>query len=103
MIMEEFGVSSDFVSDANAAALLPARAAQHPAGRRDRLDRLEQHRLRRLAGQDPYRHHAFEQHFGLTDAHGRPKATLNEMAAFAQTLRTRSTLRAASAPTPTPP
>ena len=27
-----------------------------------------------LPHQDPYRHHAFELHFGLTDAHGTPKA-----------------------------
>jgi endo-1,4-beta-mannosidase len=40
-----------------------------------------------LAGQDPYRHHAFELHFGLTDSRGRPKPQLAEMKAFAQTLR----------------
>jgi hypothetical protein len=49
------------------------------------VDRPKQHRLL-PAGQDPYRHHAFEQHFGLTDAVGRPKATLGEMRAFAATL-----------------
>ena len=46
VIMEEFGVSSDFASDSHAAALLPARAVQHAARRGDRLDRVEQHRLR---------------------------------------------------------
>ena len=97
--MEEFGVSSDFASDANAATLLPARAAQHPARRGHRLDRVEQHRLR-PPGQDPYRHHAFEQNFGLTDAHGTPKATLTEMKAFAQTLEAIDHTDA-SAPTPT--
>ena len=40
-----------------------------------------------LAGQDPYRHHAFELHFGLTDAAGAPSRTLAEMKAFAATLR----------------
>ena len=44
-----------------------------------------------LPGQDPYRHHAFEQHFGLTDAHGTPKATLTEMRAFARDAGRRST------------
>ncbi len=39
-----------------------------------------------MPNQDPYRHHAFEQNFGLTDIHGTPKATLTEMKAFAQTL-----------------
>ena len=46
VVLEEFGVSSDFASDAERGPLLPARAAQQPAGRGDRLDRLEQHRLR---------------------------------------------------------
>lgn len=40
-----------------------------------------------LTGQDPYRHHAFELHFGLTDSGGNPKPQLAEMKAFADTLR----------------
>ena len=48
------------------------------------LDRLEQHRLRRPRDQDPYRHHVFELHFGLTDATGRPKPQLGELARFAR-------------------
>ena len=46
VVLEEFGVSSDFASDEQRRALLPAGAAQHPAGRCDRLGGLEQHRLR---------------------------------------------------------
>ncbi len=36
-----------------------------------------------LEDQDPYRHHPFEMHFGVTDSTGKPKAALREMARFA--------------------
>jgi endo-1,4-beta-mannosidase len=86
VIMEEFGVSSDFASDANAAtyyrhllhSTLLAGATGWIAWNNTDFS---------LPHQDPYRHHAFEQNFGLTDAHGTPKATLTEMKAFAQTLK----------------
>jgi endo-1,4-beta-mannosidase len=85
VIMEEFGVSSDFASDANAATYyrhvlhgtLLAGASGWIAWNNTDFT---------LPRQDPYRHHAFEQNFGLTDAHGTPKATLTEMKAFARTL-----------------
>ena len=85
VVLEEFGVSSDFASEANAARYyrhvlhnsLLAGAAGWIAWNNTDFD---------LPGQDPYRHHAFEQHFGLTDAAGQPKATLREMRAFAATL-----------------
>ena len=32
-----------------------------------------------LEHQDPYRHHPFELHFGLTDVAGTPKSTLLEL------------------------
>lgn len=86
VIMEEFGVSSDFASDASAAAYyrhvlhntLLAGATGWIAWNNTDFP---------LPGQDPYRHHAFEQNFGLTDAHGTPKATLREMRSFSQTLK----------------
>ena len=85
VVLEEFGVSSDFASEDNAARYyrhvlhnsLLAGAAGWIAWNNTDFD---------LPGQDPYRHHAFEQHFGLTDAAGQPKATLREMRAFAATL-----------------
>ncbi len=87
VILEEFGVSSDFASGPNAARYyrhvlhnsLLAGATGWIAWNNTDFD---------LPGQDPYRHHAFEQRFGLTDSSGRPKATLAEMARFAGTLRT---------------
>jgi endo-1,4-beta-mannosidase len=39
-----------------------------------------------LEHQDPYRHHPFELHFGITDATGAPKSTLRELHAFAEVL-----------------
>jgi endo-1,4-beta-mannosidase len=85
VVLEEFGVSSDFASEANAARYyrhvlhhsLLAGATGWIAWNNTDFD---------LPGQDPYRHHAFEQHFGLTDAAGLPKAALGEMRAFAATL-----------------
>ena len=86
VIMEEFGVSSDFASDANAAtyyrhvlySTLLAGASGWIAWNNTDFP---------LPHQDPYRHHAFEQNFGLTDIHGTPKATLTEMKAFSKTLK----------------
>ena len=37
-----------------------------------------------LRDQDPYRHHTFEMHFGLTDRAGRPKPQLHEVERFAE-------------------
>jgi endo-1,4-beta-mannosidase len=87
VVLEEFGVSSDFVSGANAAryyrqvlhnSLLAGATGWIGWCNSDYDD---------LADQDPYRHHAFELHFGLTDSRGHPKPQLTEMKAFAETLR----------------
>ncbi|MBS2961940.1 cellulase family glycosylhydrolase [Actinocrinis puniceicyclus] len=86
VILEEFGLTSDFASDANGAhyyrqALhnsLLAGATGWGAWNNTDFDGLED--------QDPYRHHPFELHFGLTDAAGRPKPQLAELRAFADVL-----------------
>jgi endo-1,4-beta-mannosidase len=85
VVLEEFGVSSAFVCDADAARYyrqvlhntLLAGATGWVAWNNTDFD---------LATQDPYRHHAFEMCFGLTDAHGTPKPQLGEMGAFAHLL-----------------
>jgi endo-1,4-beta-mannosidase len=86
VVLEEFGVSSDFVSDENAAhyyrqvlhnSLLAGSCGWIGWNNSDYDD---------LADQDPYRHHAFEMHFGLTDRHGNAKPALGEFAAFAAIL-----------------
>jgi endo-1,4-beta-mannosidase len=85
VIMEEFGVSSDFASEENAAVyyrhLLHSTLLAGASGwiAWNNTDFA-------LPRQDPYRHHAFEQNFGLTDTRGTPKATLREMQRFAGTL-----------------
>jgi endo-1,4-beta-mannosidase len=54
-----------------------------------------------LPGNDPYRHHAFEQNFGLTDSRGTPKATLGEMQKFAHTIESIDHTRTTRADTDT--
>jgi len=82
VVLEEFGLSSDFASDENAAhyyrqvlhSSLMAGAEGWIAWNNCDFDDL--------AGQDPYRHHPFELHFGLTDRTGAPKPALGELARF---------------------
>jgi endo-1,4-beta-mannosidase len=86
VVLEEFGVSSDFSSDENAAHYY--RQALHNsllAGATGWLGWCNSD-YDDLIHQDPYRHHAFELHFGLTDSRGRPKPQLAEMKAFADVL-----------------
>jgi len=84
VILEEFGLSSDFVSDENGAhyyrqvlhTSLIAGATGWLAWNNCDYDALR--------GQDPYRHHPFEMHFGLTDSAGKPKPQLAEIARFSR-------------------
>jgi endo-1,4-beta-mannosidase len=85
VIMEEFGVSSDFASEANAATYY--RHVLHNTLLAGATGWIAWNNTDfALPHSDPYRHHAFEQNFGLTDSRGTPKATLTEMKAFAQVL-----------------
>ena len=87
VVLEEFGVSSDFASGEHAARYyrqvlhnsLLAGATGWIAWCNSDYDAV--------ADQDPYRHHAFELHFGLTDSRGTPKPQLAEMKAFAEIIR----------------
>ncbi|HEX5190924.1 MAG TPA: cellulase family glycosylhydrolase [Streptosporangiaceae bacterium] len=98
VVLEEFGVSSDFAAGPAAARYyrqvlhnsLLAGATGWIAWCNSDYDAL--------AGQDPYRHHAFELHFGLTDAAGQPKPQLAEVKAFAATLRAVDIARCQRAP-----
>ena len=68
VVLEEFGVSSDFASDENAAAYY--RQVLHTtllAGARGWLA-WNNSDYDGLRDEDPYRHHVFELHFGLTDS-----------------------------------
>ncbi|MGP4111193.1 cellulase family glycosylhydrolase [Streptomyces sp. 4N509B] len=86
VVLEEFGLTSAFTSDAGAARYyrqalhtsLLAGATGWMAWNNTDYDALRD--------QPPYRHHAFEMHFGITDATGAPKAPLRELRAFAEVL-----------------
>ena len=83
VVLEEFGLSSEFASEENAAhyyrqvlhTTLVAGATGWIAWNNCDYDDLKD--------QDPYRHHPFEMHFGITDRTGRPKAQLAEIKRFA--------------------
>jgi len=85
VVLEEFGVSSAFASDAHGATYyrqalhgsLLAGATGWIGWNNTDFDAVDQ---------DPYRHHAFELTFGITRADGTPKAALEEMAAFGSVL-----------------
>ena len=84
VVLEEFGLSSDFAAEDHAAnyyrqvlhSSLVAGATGWIAWNNCDFDDL--------FAQDPYRHHPFELHFGLTDARGIPKPALVEVAAFSR-------------------
>ena len=86
VIMEEFGVTSDYTSDENAAhyyrqtlhhTLLAGATGWITWNNTDYDD---------LYTQAPYSHHPFELHFGLIDKHGRAKPAALEVKKFAELL-----------------
>ena len=87
VVLEEFGVTSDFASDDRAAdyyrqvlhtSLLAGAQGWIAWNNCDYDD---------LRDENPYRHHPFEMHFGLTDRAGRPKPQLGVLAEFAALVR----------------
>ena len=87
VVLEEFGVSSDFASDENASdyyrqvlytSLLAGARGWIAWNNCDYDD---------IRNQDPYRHHVFEIHFGMTDREGKPKEQLRTFAAFSEFVR----------------
>jgi len=100
VILEEFGCTTDFVSEDNAAiyyrqvlhSTLLAGAVGWIAWNNTDFD---------LPTQDPYRHHPFEQHFGLTRVDGTPKAPLYELQHFRTLLERIDFARCDRAPTDT--
>lgn len=82
VVLEEFGVSSDFVSGENAAHYYrQVLYSTVLAGARGWLA-WNNCDYDDLAEQEPYTHHPFEMHFGVTDSAGRPKPQLAELARF---------------------
>lgn len=88
VVLEEFGLTSEFASDEHAAHYyrqvlhlsLLAGASGWLAWNNTDYDNL--------ADQAPYSHHAFEMHFGITTADGRPKPPLVELQRFRRVLDT---------------
>jgi endo-1,4-beta-mannosidase len=84
VVLEEFGVSSDLAADQDAAeyyrVVLPTTLL---AGARGWLA-WSNCDFDDLRNDDPYRHHVFEMHFGLTDRVARPKPQLHALAEFAE-------------------
>ncbi|MDN6623485.1 MAG: cellulase family glycosylhydrolase [Acidipropionibacterium jensenii] len=86
VVLEEFGLSSDFASPEHSRSYyrqvltttLLAGAVGWIAWNNTDFDDL--------AGQRPYSHHPFELHFGITDSHGRPKPPLEALAEFSRLL-----------------
>ena len=84
VVLEEFGLSSDMCSGQNAGhyyrqvlhSSLLAGAQGWLAWNNCDYDLL--------AHEDPYRHHPFEMHFGITDHAGRPKPQAGELARFSK-------------------
>jgi endo-1,4-beta-mannosidase len=84
VVLEEFGLSSDMASGEHAAHYY--RQVLHSsllAGARGWLA-WNNCDYDGLANQDPYRHHPFEMHFGITDHAGRPKPQALELARFSR-------------------
>jgi endo-1,4-beta-mannosidase len=86
VVLEEFGVSSDFSSDENAANYY--RQVLHTtllAGAKGWLawNNCDYDAIRH---EPPYNHHLFELHFGLIDAAGSPKPQLHELSRFGEVL-----------------
>jgi endo-1,4-beta-mannosidase len=87
VVLEEFGVTTDFTSDDHAGdyyrqvlnTSLLAGATGWIAWNNTDFD---------LVGEDPYRHHPFELHFGITRPDGTPKAPLLELDRFRRLLDT---------------
>jgi endo-1,4-beta-mannosidase len=85
VVLEEFGCSSDFAADDNAAHYY--RQVLHNSLLGGATGWLGWNNTDfDLVGQPPYSHHPFELHFGLTHADGTPKPALEEMRRFRATL-----------------
>jgi len=85
VVLEEFGVSSDFAAAQNAARYY--RQVLHNSLLAGATGWIAWNNTDfALPDQEPYFHKAFEQNFGLTDAAGTPKPTLLEMRSFGATL-----------------
>lgn len=87
VVLEEFGLSTDTVSAANAAVYYRQTLHNSLLGGATGWIAWNNTDYDGLWDRSPYDHHPFEMHFGITDSTGAPKAPLLELAAFAKTLK----------------
>ncbi|MDF2989741.1 MAG: Mannan endo,4-beta-mannosidase [Microbacterium sp.] len=97
VVMEEFGVTSEFAADDNAADYY--RQVLHSTVMAGVTGWLGWNNTDfDLPAQQPYDHRPFELHFGLTAPDGTPKPALGELASFARAVRDLDITRATRAP-----
>ncbi|MCM3805440.1 cellulase family glycosylhydrolase [Streptomyces sp. DR7-3] len=87
VVLEEFGLSTDTVSDRNAAVHYRQTLHNSLLGGATGWIAWNNTDYDDLWDRPPYDHHPFEMHFGITDSTGAPKAPLLELAAFAEVLK----------------
>jgi endo-1,4-beta-mannosidase len=86
VVLEEFGLSSDFVSAENSGHYYRQQLHLSLLGGSTGWIAWNNTDYDSLIGQDPYRHHPFEMHFGITAADGTPKPPLFELQKFGEVL-----------------
>ena len=87
VVLEEFGLSTDTVSAANAGHFYRQTLHNSLLGGATGWIAWNNTDYDDLWDQSPYDHHPFEMHFGITDSTGAPKEPLRELAAFADVLK----------------
>ncbi|MFE9252706.1 cellulase family glycosylhydrolase [Streptomyces sp. NPDC007088] len=87
VVLEEFGLSTDTVSAGAAGVYYRQTLHNSLLGGASGWMAWNNTDYDALWDQSPYDHHPFEMHFGVTDALGRPKPPLLELASFAATLK----------------
>ena len=86
VVLEEFGLSSDFASGENSGHYYRQQLHLSLLGGSTGWIAWNNTDYDPLVEQDPYRHHPFEMHFGITTADGTPKPALLELQKFARVL-----------------
>ena len=86
VVLEEFGLSSDFASAENSGHYYRQQLHLSLLGGSTGWIAWNNTDYDPLIAQDPYRHHPFELHFGITTADGTPKAPLLELQEFGRVL-----------------
>jgi endo-1,4-beta-mannosidase len=86
VVLEEFGLSSDFASAENSGHYYRQQLHLSLLGGSTGWIAWNNTDYDPLINQDPYRHHPFELHFGITSADGTPKPPLLELKEFGRIL-----------------